>query len=127
MPRPSGEIAAAGGRIRNIVIAARGSSDHAGTYGKYMLEILTGVPVSLAACSVVTAYKTEMDYSGCLVVGLSQSGAAEDVAQVLARARLRRAHCGGDKISRSRGWPARRRTICACTPARRRASRPPKR
>ena len=58
------EIAAAGGRIRNIVIAARGSSDHAGTYGKYMLEILTGVPVSLAACSVVTAYKTEMDYSG---------------------------------------------------------------
>ena len=81
------EIAAAGGRIRNIVIAARGSSDHAGTYGKYMLEILTGVPVSLAACSVVTAYKTEMDYSGCLVVGLSQSGAAEDVAQVLARAR----------------------------------------
>ena len=48
MPRPSGEIAAAGGRIRNIVIAARGSSDHAGTYGKYMLEILTGVPVSLA-------------------------------------------------------------------------------
>ncbi len=82
-----GAIAAAGGQIRNIVIAARGSSDHAGTYGKYLLEILTGVPVSLAACSVVTAYKTEMDYSGSLVIGLSQSGAAEDVAQVLERAR----------------------------------------
>lgn len=80
-----GAIAAAGGQIRNIVIAARGSSDHAGTYGKYLLEILTGVPVSLAACSVVTAYKTEMDYSGSLVIGLSQSGAAEDVAQVLER------------------------------------------
>lgn len=52
---------------------------------KYLLEILTGVPVSLAACSVVTAYKTEMDYSGSLVIGLSQSGAAEDVAQVLER------------------------------------------
>ena len=34
--------------IRHVVIAARGTSDHAATYAKYLLEITCGVPVSLS-------------------------------------------------------------------------------
>ena len=42
--------------IRQVVIAARGTSDHAATYAKYLLEIVCGVSVSLAAPSVYTLY-----------------------------------------------------------------------
>ena len=41
-------------RPRLIVLAARGTSDNAATFGRYLLEITTGIPVSLAAPSVVT-------------------------------------------------------------------------
>ena len=42
--------------IRHVVIAARGTSDNAATYAKYLFEILVGVPVSLAAPSIYTLY-----------------------------------------------------------------------
>lgn len=70
--------------IKNVVIAARGTSDHAAIYAKYCIEILTGKPVSLAAPSVVTLYGGRMDYKDTLVIGVTQSGMAEDVRQVLA-------------------------------------------
>lgn len=69
-----------------IVIAARGTSDHAAVYGKYMLETLTGIPVVLAAPSVVTTYKSTLKMKNALVIGISQSGAAEDVAAILNQA-----------------------------------------
>jgi glucosamine--fructose-6-phosphate aminotransferase (isomerizing) len=66
-----------------VVIAARGSSDHAAQYGRYLLEINLGIPVSLAAPSVLTRYGTRVKYKNALAIGISQSGSAPDVSEVL--------------------------------------------
>lgn len=70
-----------------VVIAARGTSDHAATYAKYLLEIRCGMPVALAAPSVLTLYGARLRQKGSLVVGISQSGAAPDVTAVVQEAR----------------------------------------
>jgi glucosamine--fructose-6-phosphate aminotransferase (isomerizing) len=70
-----------------IVIAARGSSDNAALFGRYLLEIKTGIPVSLAAPSVHTMYNARLNLSRALVVGVSQSGEGEDINLVLEHAR----------------------------------------
>jgi glutamine---fructose-6-phosphate transaminase (isomerizing) len=70
-------------KIRSVVIAARGTSDHAGIYGKYIIESTIGLPVAMAAPSVFTVYKKDMDLSDSLVIGLSQSGKAADVLEVI--------------------------------------------
>ncbi len=72
--------------IHSIVIAARGTSDHAGIYAKYVIECCLGIPVSLAAPSVVTVYGKRMSFKNCLVIGISQSGKAADVLEVLREA-----------------------------------------
>jgi glucosamine--fructose-6-phosphate aminotransferase (isomerizing) len=69
-----------------VVIAARGSSDHAATTGRYLLERGIRRPVSLAAPSVVTLYDTPMDYSGYVMVGVSQSGRTPEIVELLERA-----------------------------------------
>lgn len=69
--------------IRQIVIAARGTSDHCGIYVKYLAEILLGIPVSLAAPSVNTLYHAKVGYSNAVVIAISQSGKAEDALAVL--------------------------------------------
>src|SRR4051812_26071760 len=66
-----------------IVIAARGSSDHAALYARYLIEVYLGIPVSLAAPSVWTRYSARVRYPKCLCIGISQSGAAPDVAEVV--------------------------------------------
>ena len=73
--------------IQHVVIAARGTSDNAGVYAKYLIEIATGIPVGLSAPSVVTLYGATLRYGNCLVVGISQSGQATDVVQVVEAAR----------------------------------------
>ncbi|HUF04020.1 MAG TPA: SIS domain-containing protein [Aridibacter sp.] len=70
-----------------IVLAARGSSDNAAIFGRYLLEIVCGIPVSLCAPSVYTLYKAKLDLKRALVVGISQSGEGTDVNTVLERAR----------------------------------------
>lgn len=70
-----------------VSIAARGTSDNAGRYAQYMLGIHARLPVALATPSVHTLYDTAPDLSRALVIGISQSGRAEDVAQVLSDAR----------------------------------------
>lgn len=74
-------------RPRLVVLAARGTSDNAAQFGRYLLEITTGIPVSLAAPSISTLYEARLDYSDTLVVALSQSGESTDTNHVLARAR----------------------------------------
>jgi glutamine---fructose-6-phosphate transaminase (isomerizing) len=66
-----------------IVIAARGSSDHAALYARYLIEVYLGIPVSLAAPSVWTRYNARVRYPKSLCIGISQSGAAPDVAEVV--------------------------------------------
>jgi glucosamine--fructose-6-phosphate aminotransferase (isomerizing) len=74
-------------RPRLIVLAARGTSDNAAQFGRYLLEITTGIPVSLAAASVFTLYNAPVDYKDALVVAISQSGESTDTNVVLERAR----------------------------------------
>src|SRR5271156_768833 len=64
---------------RLVVFAARGSSDNAAQFGRYLIEITTGIPVSLAAPSIHTVYEARVNYKDALVVGLSQSGESTDV------------------------------------------------
>jgi glucosamine--fructose-6-phosphate aminotransferase (isomerizing) len=66
-----------------IVIAARGSSDHAALYARYLIEVFLGIPVCLAAPSVWTRYNARVRYPKSLCIGISQSGAAPDVAEVV--------------------------------------------
>jgi glutamine---fructose-6-phosphate transaminase (isomerizing) len=72
---------------RMIVLAARGTSDNAAQFGRYLLEITTGIPVSLAAASVYTLYRAPVDLRDALVVAISQSGESTDTNFVLERAR----------------------------------------
>src|SRR5437773_537586 len=77
-------------RVRDldlVVIAARGTSDHAGLYLRYLVETLVGLPVSLAAPSVYTLYRARIRLDRALVVGVSQSGESEDVRAVLEEGR----------------------------------------
>jgi glucosamine--fructose-6-phosphate aminotransferase (isomerizing) len=71
---------------RLVVLAARGTSDNAAQFGRYLLEITTGVPVSLAAPSVQTLYGARLNYKDVVVVGLSQSGESTDTNMVLEQA-----------------------------------------
>src|ERR1700704_2762297 len=70
-----------------IVLVARGSSDNAALFGRYLLEITTGIPVSLSAPSVHTVYGAKLNLQHALVIGVSQSGEGEDINQVLESAR----------------------------------------
>ena len=74
-------------RPRLVVLVARGTSDNAALFGRYLLEITTGIPVSLAAPSITTLYEARIDYRDALVVGISQSGESTDTNLVLERAR----------------------------------------
>jgi glucosamine--fructose-6-phosphate aminotransferase (isomerizing) len=69
--------------LHGITMVARGSSDHAAVYGRYLLEAATGKPVSLAAPSLHTLYGIEVDYGGQLVIALSQSGATPEIVSTL--------------------------------------------
>jgi glucosamine--fructose-6-phosphate aminotransferase (isomerizing) len=70
-----------------LLVAARGTSDHAGVFARYLFEIETGIPVSLAAPSVFTLYEADVRWERTLALGISQSGEAEDATEVLRRAR----------------------------------------
>ena len=70
-------------RPRLVVLVARGTSDNAALFGRYLLEITTGIPVSLAAPSISTLYRARVDYRGALVVAISQSGVSTDTNVVL--------------------------------------------
>jgi glucosamine--fructose-6-phosphate aminotransferase (isomerizing) len=69
--------------LNGTTIVARGSSDHAGVYGRYLLEAATGKPVSLAAPSLHTLYGVNVDYAGQLVIAVSQSGATPEIVRTL--------------------------------------------
>ncbi|HEV2706913.1 MAG TPA: SIS domain-containing protein [Pyrinomonadaceae bacterium] len=81
--------------IELVVLVARGSSDNAALFGRYLLEITTGIPVALAAPSVYTLYGARLNLRRALVVGVSQSGEGEDINLVLERAREGGAHTVG--------------------------------
>lgn len=69
-----------------IVIVARGSSDNASLFGRYLIEVTTGIPVSLSAPSVYTLYNARLDLRRAVVIGVSQSGEGDDINMVLEKA-----------------------------------------
>jgi glucosamine--fructose-6-phosphate aminotransferase (isomerizing) len=72
---------------RLIVLAARGTSDNAALFGRYLIEIATGIPVAPAALSVNTLYHAKLRVSGAAVVGISQSGESTDTNAMLEEAK----------------------------------------
>jgi len=70
-----------------VVLAARGTSDNAALFGRYLLEMTTGILVSLAAPSVLTLYRASLRWEGVLAVGISQSGESTDTNLFLEAAR----------------------------------------
>ena len=74
-------------RPRFAILAARGSSDHAAIYGKYLLETQAGLVASLAAPSVYSLYGRSPDVRDALAIGISQSGQSPDIVAALDGAR----------------------------------------
>jgi len=80
---------------RRVLLVARGSSDNAAIYGRYLLEVAAGVPAALAAPSVATHYRSRLDLSDCLVVSVSQSGATAEIVETQEWARA----CGAATVA----------------------------
>ncbi|HUD89962.1 SIS domain-containing protein [Sphingobium sp.] len=75
-------------RLRNsppamIVTCARGSSDHAATFGKYLFETLIGLPTASAALSVASVFAAPINAQGALCIAISQSGRSPDLLRTV--------------------------------------------
>lgn len=66
-------------RPRFVLLTARGTSDHAALYAKYLLEIELGKPCGLTSMSTTTAYGAAPDLRDVLVITVSQSGGSPDL------------------------------------------------
>ncbi|MFH1086326.1 MAG: SIS domain-containing protein [Chloroflexota bacterium] len=73
--------------VHHVLIAARGTSDNAATYAKYLLGVANGLPGALAAPSLYTLYGSPPRLHHTLVMGISQSGMSPDIVAVLQDAR----------------------------------------
>jgi glucosamine--fructose-6-phosphate aminotransferase (isomerizing) len=73
--------------LAGVVLLARGSSDNAAVFGRYLAELVTGRPAGLAAPSLYTRYHTRSDWSGYLVIALSQSGSTPEILTTCAAMR----------------------------------------
>ena len=80
---------------RRVLFAARGSSDNAAIYGRYLLEVHAGVAGGLVSPSIATHYRSQLDLSDAVVVSVSQSGATEEIVATQEWARS----CGAATIA----------------------------
>jgi glutamine---fructose-6-phosphate transaminase (isomerizing) len=94
-----GEISALARQTRQVLFIARGTSDNAAVYGSYLVQVRAGRLATLASPSVATVYRTRLDLSGVLAVGLSQSGRTEEIVETLAWA----AGCGARTLAITNG------------------------
>ncbi|GAA0511041.1 glucosamine-6-phosphate deaminase [Saccharopolyspora subtropica] len=76
-------------RPRFALLAARGSSDHAALYAKYLIEVLLHLPAGLASPSTTTLYGARPDLTDVLLVSVSQSGGSPDLLEVTESGRQR--------------------------------------
>jgi glucosamine--fructose-6-phosphate aminotransferase (isomerizing) len=84
---------------RQVLFIARGSSDNAAVYGRYLVESHAGRLATLAAPSIATTYRKKLDLSGVLAVAISQSGKTEEIVETLGWA----ADCGARTIAVTNG------------------------
>ena len=64
-----------------VLFAARGTSDHAAIYGKYLAETQCGLASGLISPSSFTVYEAKPNYQGVLLIAVSQSGGSPDLVQ----------------------------------------------
>lgn len=72
---------------RFVLLAARGTSDHAAQYAKYLVEVSLGLPAGVASPSTMVAYGARPDLSDVLLLTISQSGQTPDLVETVRTAR----------------------------------------
>jgi glutamine---fructose-6-phosphate transaminase (isomerizing) len=72
---------------RFVLLAARGSSDHAALYAKYLIEVLLQLPAGLVSPSTTTLYGARPDLTDVLYLSVSQSGGSPDLVAATEAAR----------------------------------------
>jgi len=80
---------------RFVLLAGRGTSDHAALFAKYLLEIRLGLPCGLMSPSTMTAYGARPTLTDCLVLAVSQSGSSPDLVESVTVARA----CGATTLA----------------------------
>lgn len=70
-----------------VYMVGRGSSDHAGVFAKYLIEVEIGLPVAAAAPSVASVYNRSLQLKDALVLVISQSGRSPDILAQVAMAK----------------------------------------
>jgi glucosamine--fructose-6-phosphate aminotransferase (isomerizing) len=65
-----------------VVTCARGSSAHAATFGKHLIERHIGLPVAAAAPNIASVYGQRLQLAGQLFLAISQSGRSDDLVEV---------------------------------------------
>lgn len=98
LPRTA-EVAAIAQDARQVLFFARGTSDNAAVYGTYLIQTRTGRLASLGSPSVATTYRSRIDLSGVMAIGLSQSGRTEEIIETLQWAR----DCGASVVAITNG------------------------
>ncbi|PZG09791.1 SIS domain-containing protein [Nonomuraea aridisoli] len=93
------EIEALGGQTRQLLFIARGTSDNAAVYGRYLVESHAGRLSALAAPSIATTYRRRLDLDGVLAVAISQSGRTEEIVETLSWAK----DCGAKTVGITNG------------------------
>jgi len=78
---------------QSVMFVGRGSSDHAGTFAKYLIEIEIGIPTFCAAPSVATIYNRSLQLNNTLVIIVSQSGRSPDILEQAKQAKAAGALC----------------------------------
>lgn len=79
-------------KIQSVLILARGTSDNAAHFLKYLIETQIGLPVGLTSPSSVTVYNANLKYSNTLVIAISQSGQSPDLVHFATAARQANAY-----------------------------------
>ncbi|NJP25671.1 SIS domain-containing protein [Microbispora sp. SCL1-1] len=98
LPR-TGEVEAVARDTRHLLFVARGTSDNAAVYGRYLIEARAGRMAAMGAPSVATIYRRKLDLDGVLAVGLSQSGRTEEIVETLQWAK----DCGAKTVAITNG------------------------
>jgi glucosamine--fructose-6-phosphate aminotransferase (isomerizing) len=74
---------------RFVLLAGRGTSDHAALYAKYLVEVRRQLPAGLVSPSTLTLYRSRPDLSNVLFLAVSQSGGTPDLVASVEAARSR--------------------------------------
>lgn len=78
-------------KFKSVIVLARGTSDNAAHFCKYLIETQLGLPCGLASPSSVTIYHSDLEYDGTLVIAISQSGQSTDLVEFAKKSKLGRA------------------------------------